>query len=142
MKRRLIGIVVVAAAVELTYGLFPSHLQALPPAPPEWKLLDQAAYRPVPPEIQVWRGTSYARAAWRARYTGPARITLTLYEMPAWPARAFDALQKWSAVPGKLAFMKSRYFGVVESPDADRPAIERFIEGVTAGLPNGDLEVR
>jgi hypothetical protein len=67
-------------------------------------------------------------------------MRLTLFKMPGWPgATAFDALQKWRpAQPGKVGFFKGRYFGVVESPQADRPTLDRFTVAVEGALPAGD----
>jgi hypothetical protein len=65
-------------------------------------------------------------------------MRLTLFYMPGWPgATAFDALQKWQILPGKMAFYKGRYFGVVESPKADRNALNRFTIAVESTLPAG-----
>jgi hypothetical protein len=62
---------------------------------------------------------------------------LTLFEMPQWPgATAFDAFQKWRpAQPGKMGFFKDRYFGVVESPQADRATLDRFTAAMEDALP-------
>ncbi|MBZ5626601.1 MAG: hypothetical protein LAQ69_49160 [Acidobacteriia bacterium] len=57
--------------------------------------------------------------------------------MPRWSgATAFDAFQKWRpAQPGKMGFFKGRYFGVVESPQADRATLDGFTVAVEKALP-------
>ena len=52
-------------------------------------------------------------------------------------ATAFDALQKWRVQPGKMAFYKGGYFGVVESA-TDKATLNRFVLAVEATLPGGD----
>jgi hypothetical protein len=69
-------------------------------------------------------------------------MRLTLYDMPEWPgATAFDAMQKWNRQPGKMAFYKGRFFGVVESsPEADTETLSRFIVALEAALPPAPVE--
>jgi hypothetical protein len=111
---------------------------ALPPDPAGWKIAaPQNCVKPVPAEWKAWRGTAGARRACRAAYAGSLPMTLTIYDMPDEFASAFDAAQKWQPQPGKMAFFQGRYFGVVESPGADRFALERFLVAVEATLPAG-----
>jgi hypothetical protein len=64
-------------------------------------------------------------------------MTLTIYDMPAWGESAFDAWQKWQTQPGKMSFYKGRYFGVVESPNADMNTLNRFTVSIESALPPG-----
>jgi hypothetical protein len=36
-----------------------------------------------------------------------------------------------------MGFFKGSYFGVVESPEADRATLDRFVVAIEAGLPPG-----
>lgn len=109
----------------------------LSPSVAEWKLRPpQDCLQPVPAELRTWGGTTHARRACRAEYDGSPQMTLTIYYMPGWSgATAFDAFQRWKIQPGKMAFYKSHYFGVVESPLADRKALDRFTLAVEEKLP-------
>jgi hypothetical protein len=60
-------------------------------------------------------------------------MTLTVYDLPQWGGGAFDAWQKWQTQPGKMAFFKGRYFGVVESPAADLKTLDRFTTAAEGG---------
>jgi hypothetical protein len=111
---------------------------ALPPAADGWTLTPpQTCHKPVPAEYKTWRGTQGAHRVCRGEYVGSPAMKLTIYDMPNEFASAFDAAQKWQPQPGKMGFFKGRYFGVVESPDADRRTIERFLLAVEATLPAG-----
>ena len=111
----------------------------LPSTAAEWSLAaPQECAKHTPAGPQVWRGTSGARQVCRATYSGSPEMALTLYDMPESPgATAFDALQKWRIQPGKMAFYKGGYFGVVESAAADRDTLNRFVTAVEAALPPG-----
>jgi hypothetical protein len=89
-----------------------------------------------------WRGTAGARQVCRAAYAASPGMTVTLYDMPEWSrATAFDAIQKWDRQPGKMAFYKGRYFGVVESsPEADAETLSRFIVALEAALLPAPVE--
>ncbi|MGP0076107.1 MAG: hypothetical protein ACLPWF_29660 [Bryobacteraceae bacterium] len=136
-----------AVVIELSHGLFAPRVNGLPPAPAEWKLVDQAVLQTSSHEAKVWNGTSGALKVWRASYVGnppagnpPASnptMMLTLYQMPWSPGSAWDAIQEWRTLPGAMAFAKGRYFGVAESPGAERSTLKRFVQGVTAALPPG-----
>lgn len=91
----------------------------------------------LPSEIRQWRGISGARRVCRADYAGLVPVRLTLIEMPESPgATAFDAWQKWRpAQPGKVGFYKGRFFGVAESPTADRETLNIFASEVQRWLP-------
>jgi hypothetical protein len=110
---------------------------ALPPALAGWKLrVAESCVKPVPVELLVLRGTAGARQLCRAEYDGEPAMKLTLYDMPDLPgATAFDAEQKFPAQPGKMGFFKGHYFGVVESPGADREALNRFVLAVETTIP-------
>lgn len=111
----------------------------LSPTVAEWTLRSpQDCVKPAPADLRIWGGTTQARRVCRAEYDGPAQMRLTLFYMPGGPgATAFDALQRWKIQPGKMAFYKGRYFGVVESSQADRNALNRFTVAVTSKLPAG-----
>jgi hypothetical protein len=105
----------------------------------EWKLRSpQDCSNPTPAELQIWSGTTHASRVCRAEYEGSPPMKLTVYYMPGWSgATAFDAFQKWQRQPGKMAFYKGHYFGVVESPQGDRDALNRFTRSVESALPGG-----
>ncbi len=130
-------VVVGAAVIELSHGLFVAQLKALPPAPAGWKLVEQGTLNPSPREKPAWSGTSGALKAWRATYAGTPPMKLTLYRMPWSPGSAWDAIQEWRPRPGAMAFAKGSYFGVAESAGADQQTLRRFAQGVTAALPPG-----
>jgi hypothetical protein len=112
---------------------------ALPPSADTWKLTAPPnCVKPVPAEWKLWRGTAGASRACRGGYAGSPPMTITIYDMPNEFTSAFDAAQKWQPQPGKMAFFKARYFGVVESPDADRLVLERFVAAVESTLPAGN----
>jgi hypothetical protein len=89
------------------------------------------------PQFRNLRGTGGARRVCRGEYRGSPQMTLTIYDMPEWGASAFDAWQKWQTQPGKMSFYKGRYFGVVESSNADRNALNRFTVAIESALPPG-----
>jgi len=112
---------------------------ALPLSADAWKLQgNQQCDKPVPPSLQLWRGTAGARSVCRAEYAGEPPVRLTLYYMPNQFASAFDAAQKWQPRPGKMSFFKGQYFGVAESAGAGPFVLERFVLAVEAALPPGD----
>jgi hypothetical protein len=112
---------------------------ALPATAAQWTLRSPQDWKhSVPSELQIWPGTRQARQVCRAEYGGSPPMRLTIYYMPGWSgATAFDALQKWQRQPGKMAFYKGHYFGVVESGDSDRNALNRFTAAVESSLPAG-----
>jgi hypothetical protein len=138
--KRILGVCIAMAAIALGSDLL--RLATPSVSPPStaagWKLSAPAeCVNSVPAELRSWRGTSGARRVCRAEYAGAPAMRLTLFEMPEWPgATAFDAFQKWRpAQPGKMGFFRDRYFGVVESPQADRPTLDRFTMAVENALP-------
>ena len=138
--KRILGVGVLGAAVAVGSDLWSlATPSASPPsAAAGWRLAAPAdCVHSVPAELREWRGISGARRVCRAEYAGLPGMRLTLFEMPQWPgATAFDAFQKWRpSQPGKLGFFKGRYFGVVESPQADRAALDRFTVAVEGALP-------
>lgn len=138
--KRILGIAILLAAMAAGTDLWSwMRPSAGPPAAAAgWKLSAAAdCVHAVPAELRGWRGISGARRVCRAEYAGSPGMRLTLFEMPEWPgATAFDAFQKWRpAQPGRMGFFKGCYFGVVESPEADRAALERFAIAVERALP-------
>jgi len=95
-----------------------------------------------PPDARSWRGIGGARRICRAEYEGTPALRLTLFDLPGYPmgGGAFDAWQKWPPnQPGKLGFWSGRFFGVVESPGADRAALDRFAAALGKALTGGEL---
>jgi hypothetical protein len=143
--KRILGVGLGAVALAIGSDLW---LHAMPSVDPpataaEWKLAVRAVCgNTSAPHSQFWRGTSQARRVCQAEYAGSPSMRLTLFEMPEWAgATAFDAFQKWRpSQPGKMAFYKGRYFGVVESPQAGRAALDRFVVAVENTLPGSRQE--
>jgi len=139
-RKRILGVSILGAAIAVgsdVWVLATPHINP-PSAAAGWKLSAPAGcVNSIPAEAQVWRGTSGARRVCRAEYAGSPTMRLTLFEMPECPgATAFDAFQKWRPdQPGKIGFFKGRYFGVVESPQADRATLDRFAVAVQKALP-------
>lgn len=140
--KRLLQMLILMALVGLAPLLFIPRLYSLPPAPAEWKLATQAAYKPVPAEFKNWRGTEGALRVWRATYAGDPPIVFTVYEMPWSPGSAWDAIQKWRPQAGKLAFSKGNYFGVAEAANASLETLKRFVQSATADLPGRSENLR
>jgi hypothetical protein len=119
---------------------FATSKLTLPPSAADWRIEGSpACAKPVPANLRPWRGTAGALQVCTARYIGSPAMTLTIFDMPgSVGATAFDAFQKWQTQPGKLAFYKGRYFGVVESPNAGLSTLNRFTIAVEA-LVNAPL---
>jgi len=129
LGRLFLVVAAIAVCSDLLSYMGPSV--SLPPAAAGWSLAAaQDCARPTPAQLQAWRGISGARRVCRGVYRGSPEMILTIYDLPEWGAGAFDAWQKWQTQPGKMAFYKGRYFGVVESPDADIRTLDRFITAV------------
>jgi hypothetical protein len=140
--KRILGVSILGAAIAVGSDLWLLATPSVnpPSAAAAWKLSAPAdCVNSVPAELQFWRGTSGARRVCRAEYAGSPAMRLTLFEMPEWPgATAFDAFQKWRPTqPGRVGFFKGRYFGVVESPLADRATLDRFAAAVEKALHGG-----
>ena len=114
-----------------------------PTAIPGWMLAGPAACgKSIPPDAHSWRGVATARRVCRAEYGGQPAMRLTLFDLPGYPAGggAFDAWQKWPPnQPGKIGFFVGRFFGVAESPGADRATLDRFAVEVGKALSGGEL---
>lgn len=80
-------------------------------------------------------GVVSAEGAWAYAYSGNPAMKLVLYEMPSQTV-AFDAVQKWRAEAGKLAFYKGAYFGIVDSQGANHTTLNRFAESIRSSLPD------
>jgi hypothetical protein len=138
--KRILGVAILLAAIAIGSELLrlAAPHAGPPPAVAGWKLAAPAdCVNSVPAELRSWRGIAGARRVCRAEYAGAPNMRLTLFEMPEWPgATAFDAFQKWRpAQPGRMGFLRDRYFGVVESPQADRATLDRFTAAVQNALP-------
>lgn len=142
--KRILGIGVLGAA--LAVG---SEVRALitpyqdpPAAMAGWRLLAAAdCGKSVPPEARLWRGVAGARRVCRAEYAGSPPMRVILFDMPGYPAGpgSFDAWQKWPPnQPGKMGFFAGSFFGVVESPGADRATLDRFTVALGRALSGGD----
>ena len=126
----------IAVCSDLLSYVVPSA--SLPATAAEWTLASpQDCAKPVPAQFRNWRGTTGARRVCRGEYQGSPPMTLTIYDMPQWGGSAFDAWQKWQTQSGKMSFYKGGYFGVVESPNADMNALNRFTVAVESALPPG-----
>jgi hypothetical protein len=75
-----------------------------------------------------------ATTAWRWTFSGTPSMRLTGYAMPS-ETSAFDALQKWRAEPGKLAFYYGRYFYLAESPGAGFKDLNEFRTALAPAKP-------
>jgi hypothetical protein len=75
-----------------------------------------------------------ANGAWTGDYSGNPPMRLTICEMQS-QTSAFDAVQRWRAEAGKLAFYKGPYFAVIEAKGADHPTLNRFAAAIRSGLP-------
>jgi hypothetical protein len=133
LLKRFSQISLAAAAIAVCSDLL-SYVHpsvSLPTGAGGWSLAAaQDCAKPVPAQLQIWRGISGASRVCRGVYRGSPEMTLTIYDLPRWGAGAFDAWQKWQAQPGKMAFYKGRYFGVVESPGADMSTLDRFTTAI------------
>jgi hypothetical protein len=69
----------------------------------------------------------------RAAYQRGDTVTVSLYEMKA-PASAFALAQGWGPESKKMAFFHGNYFGLAESPDAERPTLQAFISALEKAL--------
>jgi hypothetical protein len=142
LGKRLLIVIILGAAMAIGRDLWLAATPGVnpPPTAAEWKLSAPAdCGKPAKAEIQSWPETSRARRVWRAEYAGPSSVRLILFDMPELPgATAFGAFQSWttSSQPGQTAFLKGHYFGVVDSPQPDRPALERFRMAIEAALPS------
>jgi hypothetical protein len=140
LLRAIILAIVISCAPDL--GVFSTQLQALPVSAAEWRLANQAVLKPVPPEWKMFRSGAYARKAWRGDYVGEPPLTVTIYEMPRYPAAGWSAIQQWRVQPGKMAFFKGGYFGIAESPRASSSELLRFVNAVCGALPAGNATIR
>lgn len=83
--------------------------------------------------------TSIPRPEWpkdtveavRIAYSGPGKVDVELYQMTSGPS-AFEAMQKWRAVPGKVANWKRDLFFVTvgDNPDSLRTFSESFANAI------------
>ena len=129
--KRILGAAVLAAGIEVWSAV---KLPATPDVRPAasvagWRLAAPAkCAKGAPPEARMSRGLSQTRRFCRAEYAGPRPVRVMIFELSAQPGgSAFDAFQKWTpAQAGKLAFYRGRFFGVVESEQADPVTLDRF----------------
>jgi len=148
--KRLGSVCLLAAGIAVCSDLlsYVAPSASLPAVAAGWTLSSpQDCAKPVPAQLRnqrgtdwrgtEWRGTAGARQVCRGEYLGLPQMTLTIYDMREWGASAFDAWQKWQTQPGKMSFYKGGYFGVVESPNADMNALNRFAVAIESVLPPG-----
>jgi hypothetical protein len=104
--------------------------EILPAEPGEWRreaFEDRpAAGAPDP------LGRLGVRQAGRARYRGPAAITVDVYEMTT-GSGAFEAAQKWKPALGTLAFHQNEFFVVLTS-EAPRETLLAFAQQLEKAL--------
>jgi hypothetical protein len=93
--------------------------------PGNWKLIAQEAEVPEAAP-QVLRDLGLRRTT-RARYSGPAEIDVTVYELAS-PTVAFEARQKWTPVENSVSSHSGSCFLVVRSTGGRASAIEFLAE--------------
>lgn len=140
LGKRLLIVSILVAAIAIASDLWQIAPPGVnpPPTAAEWKLSAPAdCGGPVKNEIQFWPEISGARRACRAEYDGPSAVRLTLFDMQERPgATALGAFQRsLFSGPGRAGFLKGRYFGVVDSQQADRAALQRFTVAIEKALP-------
>ena len=138
--KRLGSIFLLSAGIAVCSALlsYVAPSASLPAIAAGWTLAShQDCAKPVPAQLRNLRGTEGARGVCSGEYRGSPQVTGTIYDMPAWGRSAFDAWQKWQTQPGKMSFYKGRYFGVVESPNADMNTLSRFTVAIEQTLPPG-----
>lgn len=72
------------------------------------------------------------KAAVRAHYSGPEKITVRVFEMNT-EASAFEMIQKWNQSEG-LASYKGRYFFAVDSQGQSQGTLATFVKGLEQSL--------
>jgi hypothetical protein len=107
--------------------VFPRELEG-------WRLarMEAVPLENAPPDIRRLG----AREAARASYVGRGAVELTLYDMTNRKS-AYAALRLARESAGSVAFYHDRYFGVVESPGADRAALAAFSSAFEKRLAGG-----
>jgi hypothetical protein len=104
----------------------PDTVTALPHAlPGNWKLVAQETETPEAAP-QVLRDLGLRRTT-RARYSGPAEIDVTVYELAS-ATVAFEARQKWTPVENTVSSHRDSCFVVVRSTGGRSSAIEFLTE--------------
>lgn len=83
----------------------------------------------VPEEIRAMG----VAGAYTARYSGSQSVTAKFYRMNA-SASAFELMQKWRPVEGKLASYSGTWFVVIESPGADNATLSSIASAIEAEL--------
>ena len=112
----------------------PDTVTAFPQTlPGGWKLIAQEtdAAEGAP---QVLRDLGLRRTT-RARYTGPAEVDVTVYELASTTV-AFEARQKWTPVENAVSSHRDSCFVVVRS-EAGRPSAIEFVAGFETQLHCG-----
>jgi hypothetical protein len=139
--KRIWHILIVAAVIGIGSVLWSrlTPVLALPSKVDNWSIASSpSCTKPASANFQIWPGTSGARLVCRAEYTGSPAITLTVYKMPDVPgATAFGPFQQWQTgqrKPGIVAFHYHAYLGIVESPNADEDALNRFAAAAEAAF--------
>ena len=144
-RKRALGVAIFTAAIGIgsQLSILATPYQDPPAQISGWKLAAPAECgRTIPADARAWRGVATSRRTCRAEYAGPVAMRLTLFDMPGYPVGggAFDTWQKWPPdQPGKMGFFTGRFFGVVESPQADRATLDRFAVSVGKALTGGEL---
>jgi hypothetical protein len=70
---------------------------------------------------------------WEGVYIGPNDAPVLVHVEQT--ANAFEKVQQWKPVEGKLPFYKGNYFGVAESTAIDRGALNAFVAALERELP-------
>jgi hypothetical protein len=90
-----------------------------------------------PPEVEGGYRLNASHSAapdqWEGVYIGPndAAVTVKIEKTNA----AFEKVQKWQPMTGKMPFYKGSYFGVVESSAVERGALNEFVGAFEKKLP-------
>jgi hypothetical protein len=145
--KRWLGVALFTAAIAVAAEVRPLlERDRTPPAEfGGWKLAaPPVCGKAIPADAQGWRGVAGGRRVCRAEYAGSPAVRVTFFDLPGYPVGpgAFDAWQKWPPnQPGKIGFFAGRFFGVAESPGADRAALDRFavafVKALTGAEPGG-----
>ena len=123
----------IAVALLVSCGSRPAAQPLTAPAelPGGWRL-EGSADLPSAEAPQLVRSLSLKRAL-RARYQGPASLTVTFFEMTTAPA-AFELVQKWRPAPGTLFLHHKAWFLLIESPGSSNAALSQVATALEAHL--------
>ncbi len=98
----------------------------------EWRLesVEQLAPEGIPQPVASQRVEAAFRAVYRR---GTETAAIELFRMQAAPS-AFELVQQWRPVEGKLAGYRDRWFFTVESPDAGNETLSALADALEQSL--------